>query len=101
MDCDLRMTVVGARSTKEVAGARLTKEMKGEIFGFGCGRSSMDEGNRKYLVRKTASFFALVKRSVSFLGFDLGYVVFSSKYMHGDKDIERDSQIMQVIFIFF
>ena len=61
VDCDLRMAV---------AGARLTKEMKGEIFGFGCGRSSMDEGNRKYLVRKTASFFTLVKRSVSFSGFD-------------------------------
>ena len=33
VDCDLRMVVAGARSTKEVARARLTKEMKGEIFG--------------------------------------------------------------------
>ena len=37
------------------------KEMKGEIFGFGGGRSSMNEGNGKYLARKTASFFSLVK----------------------------------------
>ena len=52
MDCDLRMAV---------AGARLMKEMKGEIFGFGGGRSSMDEGNGKYLARKNDIVFCFSK----------------------------------------